>query len=44
MESLRKPEGFYNPSNPKAKGVEKIDDDADEENENKTTEELPIIQ
>jgi len=40
VESLRKPAGFYNPSNPKAKGVEKIDDDADEENENKTTEEL----
>jgi hypothetical protein len=41
VKTLKKPVGFYNPSNPKAKGVKKIKDEDDEDdNDNKTTEEL----
>jgi hypothetical protein len=41
VKTLKKPVGFYNPSNPKAKGVKKIKDEGDEDdNDNKTTEEL----
>ena len=40
VKNLKKPIGFYNPSNPKAKGIEKNKDDDEGAEKKKTTEEL----
>ena len=42
VKSLKKPTGFYNPSNPKAKGIKKLEDEDEDKDEDKvkTTEDL----
>ena len=40
VKTLKKPVGFYNPRNPKAKGVKKTKEDDEDKDSEKTTEEL----